>query len=113
MKTKKVYVCEHCSTVFDTPCRQHEVKCLAEKNRVAMIEKAAARVEPLCNVLLGETTDAPIGAKINGMMFLTPAPFTKKIIKAFSGATEMVSTATEPSAHDSVLIKRANEILCA
>jgi len=113
MKTQTVYVCEHCSTAFDNPCQEHEAKCLVEKNRVAMIEKAAARVEPLCNVLLGETTDAPIGAKINGTMFLTPAPFTRKMIKAFSGATELVSTATEPSAHDSALIKRANKILCA
>lgn len=113
MKTKTVYVCEHCSTYFDNPCEEHEVECLAEKQRAALLEKAAARVEPLSNVLLGETTDDPVGAKINGETFLITTPFNKKTIKSFSGATELVSTATKPSNRDAALIKKANEILAA
>ena len=113
MKTKTVYVCEHCSIAFDNPCEQHEIECLAEKKRAALLEKAAARVEPLCNIMLGENTDEPIGAKINGVMFLITTPFSKKAIKSFSGATELISTSAKPSKRDAALIKRANEILTA
>lgn len=74
---------------------------------------AAARVEPLFNILLGETTDDPVGAKFNGVTFLITTPFSKKAIKALSGATELISTATKPSERDAALIKKANEILSA
>ena len=113
MKTKTVYVCEHCLTAFDNPCKEHEVECLAEKQRAALLEKAAARVESLSNILLGETTDDPVGAKINGVTFLITTPFRKKTIKSFSGATELISTAAKPSKRDADLIKAANEILFA
>jgi hypothetical protein len=113
MKTKTVYVCEHCSTAFDNPCEQHEIECLAEKQRAALLEKAAARVEPLCNILLGETTDDTIGAKINGATFMITTRFNKKAIKSLSGATELVSTSIKPSKRDAALIKKANEILSA
>jgi len=113
MKTKTVYVCEHCSTSFDNPCEKHEVECLAQKERAALLERAAARVELLTNILLGETTDDPVGAKINGATFLITTPFIKKAIKSFSGATELISTAAKPSNRDAALIKRANEILAA
>lgn len=76
-----------------------------------MQETAAARVEPLSNILLGETTDEPVGAKINGATFLIATPFTKKAIKSFSGATELISTSAKPSKRDAALIKLANEIL--
>jgi hypothetical protein len=113
MKTKTVYVCEHCLNTFDNPCEEHEIECLAEKERMAQLEKAAARVEPLCNIMLGEKTDDPIGAKINGVTFLITTPFNKKAIKSFSGATELISASTKPSKRDAALIKRANEILAA
>jgi hypothetical protein len=113
MKTKTVYVCEHCSIAFDTPCEEHETECLAAKQRAELLEKAAARVEPLCCILLGETTDDPVGAKINGATFLISTPFIKKNIKAISSATELVSTATNPSKRDGALIKKANAILGA
>ena len=113
MKSKTVYVCEHCSTAFDNPCEEHEIECLAEKQRAELLEKAAARVEPLSNILLGETTDDPVGAKINGATFLITTPFIKKAIKSFSGATELISTAAKPSKRDAALIKKANEILAA
>ena len=86
---------------------------MAEKQLAALLEKAAARVEPLCNVLLGEPTDDPIGAKINGAIFLITTPFIKKAIKSFSGATELISTAAKPSKRDAALIEKANEILSA
>ena len=111
MKTKTVYVCECCLTAFDNPCEGHELECLAKKEREALLEKAAAKVDPLCNILLGETTDEPIGARINGLTLLITTPFIKKSIKAFSGATELVSTSTKPSKRDAALIKKANEIL--
>lgn len=113
MKTKTVYVCDHCFEAFDEPCEEHEVKCLAEKQRADLLEKAAARVEPLCDILLGRTTDDPIGAKINGVTFLITTPFIKKTIKSFSGATELISTAANPSKGDAALIKQANKILAA
>jgi hypothetical protein len=75
------------------------------------MENAAARVEPLCNILLGEITDNPLGAKINGELFLIATPFSKKAIKSFSFATELISTASAPSARDRFTIKKANEIL--
>lgn len=111
MITRTVYVCEHCGTAFNTPCEKHEVECLAEKQRAALLEKYAARVEPLCSILLGETTDDPIGAKINGVTFLITTPFIKKSIKSFAGASELISTAVDPSKHDARLIKEANKIL--
>lgn len=111
MTKKTVYLCDHCSHQFDKPCEEHEVECLAEQKRIALLEKAAARVEPLCEILLGETTDDPIGAKINGRTFLITTPFIKKTIRSFSGATELVSTSDDPSQHDAALIKKANEIL--
>lgn len=113
MKTKTVYVCDHCLNAFDEPCEQHEIECQAEKERAAQLEKAAARVESLCNILLCETTDDPVGAKINGAVFLITTPFNKKAIKSFAGATELVSVAAKPSKRDAALLKRANEILSA
>lgn len=113
MTKKTVYVCDHCAAAFDDPCTEHEVECAAEKQRAALREKAAARVEPLNDILLGETTDDPIGAKINGVTLLLTTPFNKKVIRSFSGATELVSTATKPSKHDLDLIKRANAVLAS
>lgn len=111
MKTKTVYVCDHCSCAFDEPCEEHEIKCLAEKKRQALLEKAAARVEPLCAILLGQPFDAPFGAKMDGALFLITLPIVKKTIKAISGATELVSTSANPSQSDAEIIKMANEIL--
>ena len=113
MKKKTVYVCDHCLIAFDAPCENHEVECLSEKLRVEGLKRADARIEPLTKILLGETTDNPVGAKINGEMFLTTSPFIKKTIKSLAGATELVSTATKPSNRDAALIKKANEILSA
>lgn len=86
---------------------------MEEKQRSALLEQASARVAPLSNILLGEQTDDPIGAKINGVTFLIPTPFTRKVIKSFSGATELISTAVKPSKRDAELINGANEILAA
>ena len=111
MTTKTVYVCACCSTAFDDPCEEHEIECLAENQRILLLKKAMARVDPLCNILLGVTTDDPIGAKINGVAFLVTVPFNKKIIKSFAGASELVSSAAKPSKKDARLIQLANEIL--
>ena len=113
MTTKTLYVCDHCSIAWTHPCEDHEAECLAEKQRLALLEKAATRVQPLETILLGEPTDSPIGAKINGATFLITTPFSRRAIKAFSGATELISTAAKPSKRDAALIKRANEILLA
>lgn len=114
MKTKTVYVCDHCLNAFDEPCEQHEAECKAEVERKAKLEKAAVRVEHLCNIMLGERTDDPVGAKINGTVFIfLTNPFNKKAIKSFSSATELISTAANPSKRDAALIKRANEILAS
>jgi hypothetical protein len=104
MKTKTSYICEHCLRSFDLPCEHHEAKCLSEKT-------SAIRAERLFNILLGETTNDPIGAEINGVMFLLGTHLTKRSIKSFSSATKLVSVAGNPCQKDAQLIKRANEIL--
>lgn len=113
MTTKHVYICDHCSTQFDTPCDEHEARCLAEKERRALAEKIAARIEPLNTIMLGETTSDPMGAKINGQLFLLPSRLTKQIVASLAMSSELVSTSAKPTDRDAALIKRANEILSA
>lgn len=104
MRTKTVYICDHCYGEFDDPCEEHEAECLETK-------KAAARFELLSNIILGERFVAPVGAKINGTVFLLPDKLNVKTVKLISSATELISTAKKPSVRDADLIQQSNEIL--
>ena len=111
MKTKTVYLCDHCEASFDAPCEAHEIECGKEKQRLVLRAKAEARFEPLCNVLLGEKTEDPIGAKINGSIFLISTPISKKDIRSLCNATALVSAELNPCERDRSMINRANQIL--
>lgn len=111
MKTQTVYICEYCMKSFDVPCEAHEVECRLDHERAARREREEALIEPLKNLLLGEKTDDPIGARINGQLFLITSPITGKTIRALSSASELVSTVSKPSAKDAEVINKANSIL--
>lgn len=87
--------------------------CRLEREMAARRERAKTLIEPLKNLLLGEKTDDPVGAKINGQLFLITSPITVNTIKAISSASELVSTVSKPSAKDAQMINRANLILQA
>jgi len=111
MKTKTIYICDHCERRFDEPCELHEIECLAEKERAAQIEKAKDRAELMCNILLGQKTDGPVGAIINGTVFLVSTPFSWKTIKSIAAATQLISASAIPTKRDVEMLKKANELL--
>lgn len=111
MKTQFIYICEHCHTWFDSPCEAHEIECEKKSKKLNLRAKSEARFVLLKNILLGEEPDDPIGAKINGTLFLIATRLHLKAIRSIAGATELVSTSEKPTDRDTQLIKRANEIL--
>lgn len=86
---------------------------MAEKRRAEQRAKAAARFEPMCNMLLGIEFDDPIGAEMDGRTFLVSDTLNKRTIKVISRATMLVSTVPTPSKSDAALIKKVNVLLSA
>jgi len=113
MKKETIYVCDHCDDYFFEPCEKHEIECEKRMRHLALMKKAANRVEPLFNLFLGEKINGEIAAKINGVWYLIPSPLTKKAIKSFSIAAELTIAGSDPTDKDAAIIRKANEILAS